>query len=195
MSLLRVPRADHAAGFEDFVARRAAPMLAMARGLVRREQDAEDLVQDVLATALLKWHRVSSADDPAAYVNRMLVNAAMSWWRRPARREHPSADGALAVDGTLDDPSTAAGERAAVLAALRRLPIKHRAVLVLRYYEGMPDHEIAGVLSMAPSTVRSSARRGLAALRAAGDLGEGGAVRRWTEPAGNPSTGGGVTGA
>ena len=163
MSLLRAPRVDRAAGFEDFVARRAAPMLAMARGLVRREQDAEDLVQDVLASALLKWDRVSAADQPDAYVNRMLVNAATSWWRRPARRERPTD---AHVDAPVDDPSAAAGERAAVLAALRALPPRHRAVLVLRYYEGMPDAEIAALLDMAPSTVRSSARRGLAALRA-----------------------------
>ena len=45
MSLLHVPRADRATGFEDFVARRAGPMLAMARGLVRREADAEDLLR------------------------------------------------------------------------------------------------------------------------------------------------------
>jgi RNA polymerase sigma-70 factor (sigma-E family) len=138
-------------------------MLAMARGLVRREADAEDLVQDVLASALLKWARVSAAHDPDAYVNRMLVNAATSWWRRPARREHPSD---TEVDRSVDDPATASGERAAVLAALRRLPARHRAVLVLRYYEGMQDAEIADVLGVADATVRSCARRGLAALRA-----------------------------
>lgn len=176
MSLLRAPRAEDSPGFEDFVARRGGPMLAMARGLVRREADAEDLVQDVLASALLKWGRVSAADDPAAYVNRMLVNAATSWWRRPARRERPTEGH---HDATVDDPSAASGERAALLGALRALPARHRAVLVLRYYEGVPDAEIAALLGMAPSTVRSSARRGLAALRASTALhDDADAVRR-----------------
>jgi RNA polymerase sigma-70 factor (sigma-E family) len=167
VSLLRAPRVERAAGFEAFVARRGAPMLAMARGLVRRESDAEDLVQDVLASALLKWDRVSAADEPDAYVNRMLVNAAVSWWRRPVRRERPTE---AHHDAPVDDPSAAAGDRDAVLAALRALPARHRAVLVLRYYEGMPDAEIAALLDVAPSTVRSSARRGLAALRASAAL-------------------------
>ena len=55
-----------------------------------------------------------------------------------------------------------------MLAALRALPVRHRAVLVLRYLEGVPDAEIAETLRMNPSTVRSCARRGLTALRAAG---------------------------
>ena len=177
MSAPEPSRAPAAEGFADLVAARRAPMLTMARALVRHDADAEDLVHDVLAHALLRWRRVCAADDPAAYVNRMLVNAALSWWRRPARREHPADRAAL--DAALDrahrgtggdhaDPGAHAGEREAVLAALRALPVRHRAVLVLRYLEGVPDAEIAEALRMAPSTVRSCARRGLVALRAAG---------------------------
>ena len=175
-------RVQAAEGFADLVAARRGPMLTMARALVRHDADAEDLVHDVLASALLRWRRVSAADDPAAYVNRMLVNAALSWWRRPARRERPAdrdaldaalerTGGGAGVGGRADlgsDPGAHAGEREAVLAALRALPVRHRAVLVLRYLEGVPDAEIAEALRMAPSTVRSCARRGLAALRAAG---------------------------
>ncbi|SDQ86890.1 SigE family RNA polymerase sigma factor [Quadrisphaera sp. DSM 44207] len=169
MSWLRAPRVETAPGFEELVAARSGPMLAMARGLVRREQDAEDLVQDVLATALLKWDRVSAADDPAAYVNRMLVNAATSWWRRGARREQPTEAEAM-PEAAVGDPNAASGDRDALLAALRRLPARHRAVLVLRYYEGLPDAEIAQLLDVALPTVRSCAHRGLLALRRAGAL-------------------------
>lgn len=172
MSWLAGPRVGDAPGFEDFAARRSGPMLSMARGLVRSDADAEDLVQDVLARALARWDRVSVAADPAAYVNRMLVNAAVSWWRRGARRERPTAEEDL-PERPAADAAAAADERDALLRALRRLPARHRAVLVLRFYEGVPDAEIAALLGVAPATVRSSAARGLLALRRAGLLEEG----------------------
>jgi RNA polymerase sigma factor (sigma-70 family) len=62
--------------------------------------------------------------------------------------------------------------RAAVLAALRRLPGRQREALVLRYYLDLPDSEIAAGMSIAESTVRSTIHRGLAALerQLAGEL-------------------------
>lgn len=158
-------------------------MLALARGLVASEADAEDLVQDVLARALLRWDRVSAADEPDAYANRMLVNAAMSLfrsarWRRErtlSQEQHQAGAsrplGVIAPDD--GDPGGTVVERQAVLAALRALPVRHRAVLLLRYYEDWPDADIAEALGVAPATVRSSAARGLAALRRSGALGEG----------------------
>jgi RNA polymerase sigma-70 factor (sigma-E family) len=166
------PRVGQAAGFEALAAARSGPLLSMARGLVRTDADAEDLVQDVLARALVSWDRVSAAADPAAYVNRMLVNAATSWWRRGARRERPTPAEDL-PEQAVADTSTTTDAREALLTALRRLPARHRAVLVLRYYEGLPDAEIAALLGMAPATVRSSAARGLQALRRTGLLEEG----------------------
>ena len=167
MRLWSEPAIERAPGYTDFVVARAAPMLAMARGLTRSSTDAEDLVQDVLAKALLKWEMVSRADDPAAYVNRMLVNAAMSFWRSARSRELVTANEDL-PDQSVGDRTGSVVERDALLGALRQLPARHRAVLVLRYYEGLPDQEIAQVLGMAPATVRSSAARGLMALRKAG---------------------------
>ena len=161
------PSLERAPGFENFVRDRSPRLLAMARGLARSEADAEDLVQDVLAKVLLKWDTVSAAEDPNAYVNRMLVNAATSFWRRGVRRESPS-DSALIGERPVADESHALAEREALLQALARLRPKHRAVLVLRYYEGLNDHEIAAMLGMAHASVRSNAARGLAALRKAG---------------------------
>ena len=101
---------------EAFVAQRYVPMLRLARVLVGDPQHAEDLVQDVLARAVVRWRRVSAADDRAAYANRMLVNAATSWRRRPSRRESAAVidDDRAAADATA--PTEA---RAALVAALR----------------------------------------------------------------------------
>ncbi|GLY28102.1 SigE family RNA polymerase sigma factor [Kineosporia sp. NBRC 101731] len=146
-------------------------LLSMARGLTRSNADAEDLLQDVLAKVLLKWDTVSAALNPQAYVKQMLVNAATSFWRRGFHRESLS-DSALIGERPVPDESGVLAERDSLLAALGRLKPKHRAVLVLRYYEGLNDHEIAATLGMAHASVRSNAARGLAELRKAGLLNE-----------------------
>ncbi|MEZ0164889.1 SigE family RNA polymerase sigma factor [Kineococcus sp. LSe6-4] len=158
----RVPEGTGVLTFEDFVAARGPALVRLARGLLRDPHAAEDVVQDVLAKALLAWGRVSAAEDPVAYVNRMVVNASTSFWRRAARRERPTGD----------LPETAAADRTGQLAdrdelltALRRLPVKQRTVLVLRHFEDCSDEQIADLLDVTTGTVRSNAHRGLAALR------------------------------
>jgi RNA polymerase sigma factor (sigma-70 family) len=70
------------------------------------------------------------------------------------------------VDGRLTpDPAAGHAEREALLAELARLPARQRAVLVLRYYEGLSDTEIADALGCAAGTVRGYASRALALLR------------------------------
>lgn len=167
MNPLRGPRVGAAPGFEELVAARYGPLLGLARVLVRHEQQAEDLVQEVLASALVKWSRVSAADDPVAYTNRMLVDAASSWRRRPSRRES-----AAVLDDDQPDPdaSAAADARLALVAALRTLSHRQRAVLALRYLEDWSDGEIAAATGLTASGVRSCAQRGLAALRGSGAL-------------------------
>jgi RNA polymerase sigma factor (sigma-70 family) len=64
--------------------------------------------------------------------------------------------------GSLEDR---AADQAQLWAALGELSERQRAVLVLRYYEGLADHEIAALLGCREATVRSLARRGLAAMR------------------------------
>jgi RNA polymerase sigma-70 factor (sigma-E family) len=150
--------------FEEFVALRGTPMLRLARGLLRDPDTAEDVVQDVLARAFLTWGRVSSADDPVAYVNRMVVNASTSFWRRAARREQP-VDSERFPDAGRPDASGRLGDRDELLVALRQLPPRQRTVLVLRYFEDCSDEQIAELLDSSRGAVRSNASRGLDALR------------------------------
>ncbi|WP_432494590.1 SigE family RNA polymerase sigma factor [Kineococcus auxinigenes] len=154
--------------FEEFVAVRGPALVRLARGLLRDPDTAEDVVQDVLAKALLSWWRVAGADDPVAYVNRMVVNACTSWWRRAARRERPAGEDLPEPAGrTRPDASAQLADRDQLLTALRALPVKQRTVLVLRYFEDMADEQIADLLDVTTGTVRSNAHRGLAALRGA----------------------------
>lgn len=151
--------------FEEYVVARGPALVRLARGLLRDPHSAEDVVQDVLAKALVKWQRIESVDDPDAYLRRMVVNATTSFWRRAVRREYPHEHERL-PDRRTDDAADSVVGRDQMLALLRRLPTKQRAVLVLRHYEGLPDAEIADLLGTSPVTVRTNAHRGLAALRA-----------------------------
>lgn len=157
-----LPQQDGRPDFDGFVAAEGARLGGLARRSLRDPHAAEDVVQDVLARAYLRWERISRLEDPRAYVNRMVLNACTSWWRRAARRETPVEQDA---DRVVDQQDLALVERDAMLQLLRRLPGKQRVVLVLRHYERMDDEEIARLLGVSTGTVRSNAFRGLARLR------------------------------
>jgi RNA polymerase sigma factor (sigma-70 family) len=95
----------------------------------------------------------------------MVVNEFLSWRRRWSNREVPVAE--MQEPATTEDLSSRQAQRDAAWRLLATLPRQQRAVLVLRFYEDLPDDEIAAVLGCAASTVRSNAARGLASLRAA----------------------------
>jgi RNA polymerase sigma-70 factor (sigma-E family) len=131
---------------------------------------AEDVVQDVYASLHSRWSQITARDAVLPYVRAAVLNGCRSVLRRrrltgrigAAHREEPadSAESELILSE----------DRRAVLAALTRLPRRRREVLVLRYYLGLSEAEIAAVLGISPGTVKSTAARGLAAL--ARDLGE-----------------------
>lgn len=150
--------------FEEYVHGRGPALLRLARLLTGDAHRADDLVQEVLARAYVKWKRITQTDRPDMYVRRMLVNANVSWWRRAVNREltvaEPTVDRAAAGDLSIE-----AVERDAMWRLVSALPARQRAVLVLRYYEDMDDAAIAEILDCSPNTVRVHAMRGLGTLR------------------------------
>ena len=164
--------------FEEFAADRLPGVLRFAGVLTADRALAEDVVQEVLIRAHTRWDRISAMDRPELYVRKMIVNEYLSW-RRRSWRLVPTGRGLDVADQLSQDHAFAHAERAALLAELRKLPRRQRAVLVLRFYEGLSDSEIADVLGCAPGTVRGYASRALAALRiqiteqASGSLQEG----------------------
>jgi RNA polymerase sigma-70 factor (sigma-E family) len=149
--------------FDEFVAARMRALLAFATVLTGDRGLAEDLVQEALVRAHRRWSRIVGFHQPEAYVRRIITNGYLSWRRRWSRVV-PRADLPERVsDGP--DLATTHADRDALRAELAKLPRRQRAVLVLRYYAGLSDAEIADVLDCAPSTVRSYASRALATLR------------------------------
>lgn len=152
-----------AQGFAEFVAGRQQPLLRFAMVLCGDAPLAEELVADVLARSYERWQRIGEVERPNAYVRRMVVNEYLSSRRRTHRTmplADPSSHGESHPDHAIEH-----AERAAMIAALAQLPRKQRATLVLRFYEGQSDAEIASILGCSQSTVRSNAARALAALR------------------------------
>ncbi|MGW2153493.1 SigE family RNA polymerase sigma factor [Nonomuraea sp. NPDC001699] len=148
------------ADFERYVEQRSARLLRTAYLLCRDWPLAEDLTQTALAKAWLAWRRVGA--NPDAYVYRILANTHATWWRRRWRGE--VATGEL-PDQPQRDETAGIGTRDALRAALAALPPKQRAVVVLRYFEDLPDEAIAGIVGCSVATVRSQASRALAKLR------------------------------
>ena len=147
-------------GFAEFVVARQAALLRTAYLLTGHAQDAEDLVQTTLVKVVPHWRRI--ADNPEPYVRRVLVHENVSRWRRRRWREETTA---VLPESLADAPDH--DELMAVRAALAGLAPRQRAVLVLRYYDGLSETDIAATLGIAPGTVKSQARDGLARLRQA----------------------------
>ena len=150
--------------FEEFLDAELGSLLRFAAVLTGDSGLAEDVLQEVLVRAHARWDRIGRMDRPTAYVRRMAVNEYLSW-RRRTWRSVPGGSPADVSDREEPDISTAIVQRQALLAELATLPRSQRAVIVLRYYEGLSDAEIAQVLGCRPATVRGYAARALAALR------------------------------
>lgn len=149
------------ANFAEFVAQSLPALLRFGHVLTGNPQEAEELVQEALAKSLRRWRRARVAD-PVAYVRRVMVNTHLSQWRRwSARIQLGDVPEPFSDDAGLQRSE----EWDALRRALALLPARQRAVLVLRYFEDLPDPAIAALLACLPGTVRSLASRGLAALR------------------------------
>lgn len=148
--------------FEVFVASSGAALMRLALGLTGDRGAAEDLLQTALTKAFVSWRRVVAAEDPGAYVRRVLVNSHTSSWRRRRVREHLTSS---VPDVQTLSASAADVDEQALMSALDRLGRRQRAVVLLRYLEDWPDKDIAMALGCTTGTVRSQALRALATLR------------------------------
>ena len=146
--------------FREFVESRSLALRRTAYALTGDLHVAEDLVQGALVKLVRRWHKV---DNPEAYVRRTIYHDhASRWRRRKIVREDTVAD---LPDRSVGDGAGQVDDRLDLRQALLRLTARQRAVLVLRFYEGRTDDEIAAILGCAAGTVRSHVSRALAGLR------------------------------
>ncbi|MBO3739170.1 SigE family RNA polymerase sigma factor [Actinoplanes flavus] len=152
--------------FAAFVEARQHRLLRSAYLVCGDHHLAQDLVQGALVKLALRWSRVRDGD-PEAFLRTVIYRDAVSWWRR-RRREDLSDAPPERPDSGADVPN-----RLVFAAALRRLPPRQRAVLVLRYFDDLTEARTAEILGVTVGTVKSQASAGLRKLRElAPELGE-----------------------
>ena len=152
---------DKEAEFREFVGAQMDALRGLAYLTCGDWQVAEDAVLGVLARLYVKWQRV---DNPAAYARTAVVRAAIDetrrpWWRREQAHSHAMPEPPAA------DVIPDADDRLHLRQALRQVPAKQRAVLVLRYLEGMSVQQTAAALRCPEGTVKAYTSRGLDVLR------------------------------
>jgi RNA polymerase sigma-70 factor (sigma-E family) len=144
---------DVDAAFDRLYEREYAPMLRLAVLLVDSREQAEEAVHDAFARVYERWTKL---DRPGAYLRTCVVNRCRDVQRRRRFERGRRAD--------TTEPSSELGADE-LLDALRQLPPKRRAALVLRYYEDLSEADIADALGVRPGTVKSLLSRGLDQLR------------------------------
>jgi RNA polymerase sigma-70 factor, ECF subfamily len=147
----------------------------IALSYLRQPDDALDVVQEAFVKAFRSASRWDGSAEAGPWLARIAVNLSIDRWRRNRRRAQTftplaQSDRALSLAdlGPSPDRRVQGREEGELLgAALRALPKRQRAVVVLRHYQGMSVEEIAGALDMRTGTVKSSLHRALVRMRAA----------------------------
>jgi RNA polymerase sigma-70 factor (sigma-E family) len=153
---------DHDGDFSAYASARWATLVRSAVFLGCTLDEAHDLVQTTLLRCYTAWRRVQNADDPDAYVYRVLLNSYRDSRRRRWWGERPTATLPDRVTGA--DATSAVDLTDAVERALADLSKVNREVVVLRYYAHLSEQQTADVLGIAPGTVKSRLSRALAQL-------------------------------
>lgn len=155
--------------FAEYFARRRDAVRRTAFMLCGDWHRADDLAQTAFVAVHRRWHKIRDRAALDSYVRKTLVRASIDESRRPWRREHTveTMPDEAGNEGGLDER---VATRETLLAALTKVPPRQRAVLVLRYFEGLDVRAAAKALGCTEGTVKSQTARGLVALRSA--LGE-----------------------
>ncbi|WP_405550442.1 SigE family RNA polymerase sigma factor [Streptomyces sp. NBC_01171] len=154
--------------FGKFMAGRWPVLMRTAFLLTGERHAAEDLVQSTLERVYTAWRSVGKADDPDAYVRRVMINLHARRHRRRLKEFlAPRDDSGLArEEADVGDRIAQADDRGVLLQALARLPPRQREAVVLRYWGDLTETQTAQAMGCSVGTVKSNAAKGIAKLRA-----------------------------
>lgn len=172
-------KAGDLAAFEATVRQYGGRMLAVARQLLRNEQDAQDAVQDAFVTAIRSLDKFEARSTLATWLHRIVVNAALMKRRSQGRRPEESLDGLLPTfkeDGHQAQPTPRWSSsaltsiereetRAQVRQCIDRLPETHRTVLLLRDIQELDTETVAELLGISTDAVKVRLHRARQALK------------------------------
>ena len=154
---------DRRGEFTDFMSASGPALGRLAMFLSGDPHRAEDLLQQTYVRTFQAWERVRNGD-PHAYARRVMANQRVDTWRRHRRED--LVDPAAMAEASSHGSEDTFGERDRLVRALRAVPERRRRVVVLRYLAGFSEAEVAEILGVSVGTVKSTAARGLAQLRA-----------------------------
>jgi len=149
---------------EDLYVRYAPSGFRLAYLLLGDEQAAEDCVHDAFVRVVGRLGHIRNSVAFDAYLRRTIVNLAKNTWRRRSvERSHAGAT--TPVHDDVPSGERAVVDRLVVWHAILRLPPRQRIAIVLRFYEDLPEDEIALIMRCRPATARSLVARAMATLR------------------------------
>ncbi|WP_035846764.1 SigE family RNA polymerase sigma factor [Kitasatospora azatica] len=146
--------------FDTFVAARYASLLRAANLITADPHDAKDLLHDALAQVYPRRGSIREPSATESYVRRTMVRAHVSRWRRRRRETLTALPPELPAPG-----EPAAVPEPAVTVALRALPPRQRAAVVLRYYLDLSTAQVAEELGCSQATAKTHLARALRTLR------------------------------
>lgn len=165
--LIAAFQAGHAAAFDVIVSRHQRPVYQICHRFVNNHEDAADLAQDVFVRAYKGLARFKGDAALSTWLYRVAVNTSLN--RLALKRpQMESIDAAPRVDTRGEHPDAALmreEDAARVRNAIRRLPSKQRAALVLRTYRELPHEEIAAILNSTVGAVKANVFHALANLK------------------------------
>ena len=147
-----------AALYEEHVGRATA----LATLLTGDANVAEDIAHDAFLRAAGRFRHLREPEAFGAYLRRTVLNACRAQARR-ARRERLFLERAWRVRGV--EPDTSADDRDELMPLIRTLPYRQRAALVLRYWDDLPEAQIADILRTSPRAVNALLSRAMETLR------------------------------
>ena len=150
-------RADHERAFQAFFEQHHADLARLAYLITGDANVADDIAADALVEIWRHWPRVEAADNPLAYARGVLANLARSWIRKQGRERRGLLSLRLFAEEVRGTDVPAVMD---VRAALRRLPLRRRECVVLRYAFDVPEREVAEILGISIGTVKSHTSRG-----------------------------------
>jgi RNA polymerase sigma-70 factor (sigma-E family) len=140
----------------------ALGLIRLAHIMLGDRPSAEDVVQEAFCGLYRRWFHLSDTGSALQYLRTSVLNGCRSVLRRRTGQRAQPGDGRPAASA---EATVISGEdRREVMQALRRLPARQREALVLRYYLDLSPEEIATVMGIGPSSVRSATHRALSSL-------------------------------
>ncbi len=151
------------AAFAEFVAARSASLHRTAYLMVGERHLAQDLLQEALTKTYVAWPRLRDIGNAEAYTRKAITTTAISWYRR--KSWHGERPAETLPDAGHDGHDDAVTQSQWLWDALRELPPRQRAAIILRYYEDLTEVQTAEAMNCAVGTVKSQVSTGLSKLR------------------------------